>query len=141
MTKGEGQACNNYASLTGLREYGRDVTFRPLSAGDRPLLRQATLANMNWNTSRFTFEDVDNSDEISHYFRQFPGDRDFGVLDHEAGHVRSVAWLVVLPESNPGYGFVNAHRNCASRRSMDSEGKVLEVQCSPNSSISPSHVK
>ncbi|MBT8163043.1 MULTISPECIES: GNAT family N-acetyltransferase [Arthrobacter] len=84
------------------------MTFRPLSAGDRPLLRQATLANMNWNTSRFTFEDVDNSDEISHYFRHFPGDRDFGILDHEAGNVRSVAWLVFLPERNPGYGFVNA---------------------------------
>lgn len=63
---------------------------------------------MNWNTSRFTFEDVDNSDEISHYFRHFPGDRDFGILDDDAGAVRSVAWLVFRPESNPGYGFVNA---------------------------------
>ncbi|MFE4078172.1 GNAT family N-acetyltransferase [Paenarthrobacter sp. YIM B13468] len=79
-----------------------------LSADDRPLLRQATLANMNWNTSRFTYEDVDNSDELSHYFRHFPGDRDFGILDQATGRVRSVAWLVFLPESDPGYGFVNA---------------------------------
>lgn len=30
------------------------------------------------------------------------------ILDQEAGYVRSVGWLVFLPESNPGYGFVNA---------------------------------
>ena len=43
------------------------------------------------------------------YFRlALTGNRDFGILDYEAGNVRAVAWLVFLPEENPGYGFVNA---------------------------------
>lgn len=89
-------------------EYGNEMALRPLNADDRQILRQATLANMNWNTSRFTYEDVDNSEEIAHYFRHFPADRDFGFLDYDADNIRAVAWLVFLPEEDPGYGFVSA---------------------------------
>lgn len=63
---------------------------------------------MNWNMPRFTFDDVDGSDEIRHYFLNFPSDRDFGVVDHEGDTVRAVAWLVFLPADEPGYGFVHA---------------------------------
>ena len=84
------------------------MPLRPLTQHDRLLLRQATLANMNWNTARFGFDDVDGSDEIAHYFRDFPSDRDFGLADEERDSVRAVAWLVFLPEDEPGYGFVDA---------------------------------
>lgn len=84
------------------------MALRPLSQDDRALLRQATLANMNWSAPRFTFDAVDGSHEIAHYFKTFPSTRDFGLLDYEGNAVRAIAWLVFLPESDPGYGFVDA---------------------------------
>lgn len=84
------------------------VPIRLLTDADRPLLRQATLANMNWSGRHFTAADVDASDEINHYFRTFPSARDLGVADVEGETVRGVAWLVFLPVENPGYGFVDA---------------------------------
>lgn len=84
------------------------MTFRTLSSADRPLLREATLANMNWNEPRFTFEDVDASPEISHYFASFPSGRDVGLAYVDGDDVTAVAWLVFLPATNPGYGFVDA---------------------------------
>jgi GNAT superfamily N-acetyltransferase len=88
--------------------HGAIMTTRALSSADRPLLREATLANMNWNEPRFTFDDVDASHEISHYFTDFPSDRDFGLAYYEEDDVKAVAWLVFLPVSDPGYGFVDA---------------------------------
>ncbi|MCY7286894.1 MAG: GNAT family N-acetyltransferase [Cryobacterium sp.] len=82
--------------------------FRALIAADRPLLRRATLANMNWSGPHFSAGDVDASDEINHYFRDFPGGRDIGLADVEGDTVRAVAWLVFLPADSPGYGFGDA---------------------------------
>jgi ribosomal protein S18 acetylase RimI-like enzyme len=84
------------------------MTIRTLSPADRLLLRQATLANMNWNEQRFTFKDVDDAHEISHYFSSFPSGRDFGLAYERDGDVKAVAWLVFLPAEDPGYGFVDA---------------------------------
>lgn len=84
------------------------MTIRPLSSADRRLLREATLANMNWNGARFTFHDVDSTPEISHYFTNFPSGCDFGLAHHDGDLVRAVAWLVFLPVEDPGYGFVDS---------------------------------
>lgn len=84
------------------------MTIRPLSSADRLLLREATLSNMNWNGPSFTFDDVDASHEISHYFTSFPSGRDFGLAQQDEDAVRAVAWLVFLPDEDPGYGFVDA---------------------------------
>lgn len=83
------------------------MTIRPLSSADRPLLREATLANMNWNGEKFTFHDVDAAHAISHYFTNFPSGRDFGLAHHDEDVIRAVAWLVFLPVEDPGYGFVD----------------------------------
>lgn len=83
------------------------MTVRFLSSADRPLLREATLANMNWSGPRFTFDDVDAAHEISHYFSTFPSGRDFGLAHHNGDIVNAVAWLVFLPAEDPGYGFVD----------------------------------
>lgn len=83
------------------------MAIRALREEDRGLLRRATLANMNWIGPRFTFDDVDESEELTHYFRTFPRGRDFGLVDNEGGTVRAVAWLVFLPVESPGYGFVD----------------------------------
>lgn len=82
--------------------------MRPLTSADRPLLRDATLANMNWNEERFTLDDVDAAHEISHYFTSFPSGRDFGLAHQDANVVKAVAWVVFLPAEDPGYGFVDA---------------------------------
>lgn len=88
------------------------MTIRPLTAADRPLLRAATLANMNWNGPRFTLDDLDGNRALAHYYTGFPGARDLGLADQDdVGDgddvVRSVAWLVFLPAEDPGYGFVD----------------------------------
>ncbi|MFF1572017.1 GNAT family N-acetyltransferase [Leifsonia sp. NPDC058292] len=83
------------------------MAIRPLSMADRALLREATLANMNWDGPRFTLDDVDGSPELSHYFTSFPSGRDFGLADVEGDTARAVAWLVFLPAEDPGYGFVD----------------------------------
>lgn len=88
--------------------YARPMPTRKSIAADRALLRIATLANMNWVGPRFTFEDVDGTADISHYFRDFPAERDFGLVDYDGARPRAVAWLVFLPADRPGYGFVNA---------------------------------
>jgi ribosomal protein S18 acetylase RimI-like enzyme len=84
------------------------MTIRPLGPADRALLREATLANMNWDGPRFTLDDVDGSRELSHYFTSFPSGRDFGLADVDGDTVRAVVWLVFLPAEDPGYGFVDA---------------------------------
>lgn len=84
------------------------MATRQLVAADRPILRRATLANMNWVGPRFTFEDLDGLQEITHYFSTFPDRRDFGLVEEEDGIARAVAWLVFLPADDPGYGFVDA---------------------------------
>ena len=84
------------------------VTTRRLVGADQDLLRAATLANMNWSGPRFTFDDVDEAADIVHYFRDFPGERDFGLVDVDGATPRAVTWLVFLPADRPGYGFVDA---------------------------------
>lgn len=82
--------------------------FRPLTATDRPLLREATLANMNWSGPRFTFDDIDASPELSHYFTGFPGEADFGFAALLDGVEVGAGWAALLPADDPGYGFVDA---------------------------------
>lgn len=84
------------------------MLFRPLTASDRPLLREATLANMNWSGPRFGFADMDAAPELSHYFTRFPGDGDFGFAAVVDGGDAGVGWAVLLPADDPGYGFVDA---------------------------------
>lgn len=83
------------------------MTIRPLTSADRPLLREATLANMNWNGGSSTLDDVDTTPEISHYFTSFPSGRDFGLAHQDDYAVRAVAWLVFFPAEAPGYGFID----------------------------------
>ncbi|CAO1653894.1 Ribosomal protein S18 acetylase RimI-like enzyme [Salinibacterium sp. NYA9b] len=83
------------------------MATRLLTESDRPLLRQATLANMNWCGPRFTFDDLDQSKDLAHYYSDFPREDDFGMLDETDGVARAVAWLVFFPAEHPGYGFVD----------------------------------
>jgi len=82
------------------------MRLRPLTDDDRGLLREATLANMNWDGPRFTPEAVDAMPELAHYYTGFDALRDFGAAAVDDDAVLGVAWVVFLPADDPGYGFV-----------------------------------
>lgn len=86
-----------------------DPQFRPLTAADEPKLRIATLGNLNWTGDRFTEADLDSRPEFAHYAR-FDAERgDFGIV---AGHERDVigiAWALLLPTADRGFGHVDDH--------------------------------
>jgi len=84
------------------------MSTRLLDPSDRPLLMRATLANMNWCGPRFSFNDLDQAEELAHYYCNFPTGNDFGMLEEHNGEVRAVAWLVFFSAEHPGYGFVDA---------------------------------
>lgn len=61
---------------------------------------------MNWCGPRFSFADLDQTEELAHYYSNFPTGNDFGMLDETGGDIRVVAWLVFFSAEHPGYGFV-----------------------------------
>ena len=83
------------------------VTTRPLTAGDRELLRTATLANVNWTgEQRFTARDVDERPDLRHYTVFRPGRGDLGFVAERRGLVVGLVWALLLGAEDPGYGFV-----------------------------------
>ena len=83
------------------------MRLRPLSDADRGLLREATLANMNWTEQRFSLDDLDAAADLAHYYTAFDDERDFGTAVVDRDEVLAVAWVVLLPAGDPGYGFVD----------------------------------
>jgi ribosomal protein S18 acetylase RimI-like enzyme len=83
------------------------VTTRPLTTGDRELLRTATLANVNWTgEQRFTYRDVDERPDLRHYTVLRPGRGDLGFVAERQGLAVGVVWALLLGAEDPGYGFV-----------------------------------
>ena len=84
-----------------------EVTTRPLTAGDRELLRTATLANVNWSgEQRFTHRDVDERPDLRHYTGFRPDRGDLGLVVERDGRTAGVVWVLFLDAHDPGYGFV-----------------------------------
>ena len=86
----------------------QDLTFRQLSPADEPLLVEATLGNLNWQTVRFTEQDVRTRPEFRHYTQLVPARGDFGLVAEQSGEPVAVGWAQLLPTDDPGYGFVDA---------------------------------
>jgi ribosomal protein S18 acetylase RimI-like enzyme len=83
------------------------VTTRPLTTGDRELLRTATLSNVNWTgEQRFTYRDVDEDPDLRHYTVFRPGRGDLGFVAKRQGLAVGVVWALLLGAEDPGYGFV-----------------------------------
>ena len=80
--------------------------LRPLRHDETALLEAATLGNVNWCGPRFTIDDVRERPEFAHYTHLESGRGDFGIVA-EQSDILGVAWAVLLPESDPGYGFLN----------------------------------
>ena len=85
----------------------RDLTVRPLTTTDDPLLFRATLENLNWSEDRFTMDDLRARSDLRHYARLVPRRGDFGLVAEDAGGVLALAWALFLPADDPGYGFVD----------------------------------
>lgn len=84
-----------------------DVTIRPLTAGDSPILRTATLTNLNWTgEERVTYRDVDEAPELRHYVDLRPERGDFGFVAETTRLPVGVVWALFLGGAERGYGFV-----------------------------------
>ena len=84
-----------------------ETTTRPLTERDVPLLRTATLVNVNWRgEERFTYRDIDRSPDLRHYYAFRPERGDVGVVAERDGLPVGVVWLLFLGADDPGYGFV-----------------------------------
>ena len=83
------------------------VTTRPLTVGDRELLRTATVANLNWSgEQRVTHRDVDERSDLRHYTTFRPERGDLGLVAETRGLVVGAVWALFLDGDDPGYGFV-----------------------------------
>lgn len=83
-----------------------DFATRFLTEADDPVLRMATLGNLNWCGERFTLRDVVDRREFAHYARLVSARGDFGFAAVEDGLTVGVVWVLFLPAEDAGYGFV-----------------------------------
>ena len=81
--------------------------IRRLTPADAPLLRIATLGNVNWDEERFSPSDVVERAEFAHYTRLVLERGDFGFAAEKNRRPVGVAWAIFLPAEDAGYGFVN----------------------------------
>lgn len=84
-----------------------DPAIRHLTPADAPLLRIATLGNVNWSQERFSPSDVVERAEFAHYTHLDVGRGDFGFAAEKNGRPVGAAWAIFLPAEDAGYGFVN----------------------------------
>ena len=84
-----------------------DPAVRHLTPADAPLLRIATLGNVNWDQERFSMSDVDERAEFAHYTHLDVARGDFGFATEKNGRPVGAAWAIFLPAEDAGYGFVN----------------------------------
>ncbi|MFV0451726.1 MAG: GNAT family N-acetyltransferase [Propioniciclava sp.] len=70
------------------------------------MLLEATLLNINWADPRFTPQDVRATHEFAHYTELLPERGDFGFVASGAAGWGGAVWVVYLPATDPGYGFV-----------------------------------
>lgn len=85
------------------------VDIRPAGPDDAVFLAEMLVAAAFWRPDGPTgsVPDVMARPELAHYIAGWPLSRDSGVIA-EAGLPIGAAWLRFLPESDPGFGFVDA---------------------------------
>lgn len=94
-------------SVPGSAWVAVDVTTRPLTESDGPILRTATLTNVNWTgEDRFTYRDVDQAPDLRRYCELRSARGDFGFVAERHGLPVGVVWALFLGGEDRGYGFV-----------------------------------
>lgn len=102
----------SFGDLTQHQRYSSSMpalTIRPLRVDEQDLLARATLGNMNWVGERFTLDDVVERPEFSHYTRLVPDRGDYGFVAERNQLSIGVVWLLFLPSTQPGYGFIDEY--------------------------------
>lgn len=84
------------------------LRYRPLGHHETVLLERATLGNLNWCDERFTLTDIRAQPAFAHYTRLHPERGDFGVVATLDEHTVGVVWALLLPQDDPGYGYIDA---------------------------------
>ncbi len=85
------------------------LNFRPAEARDASFLAEMLVAAAFWRTDgpsgRVT--DVLSHPQLAHYVAGWPRPGDLGVIALSGQRPVGAAWARMLPESDPGYGFVD----------------------------------
>lgn len=85
------------------------LTVRAAAASDADFLAEMLVAAAFWRpdgpTGRVT--DVFSHPQLAHYVAGWPRSGDFGLVALSDQQPVGAAWARVLPESDPGYGFVD----------------------------------
>jgi ribosomal protein S18 acetylase RimI-like enzyme len=86
------------------------LNVRPAEASDAGFLAEMLVAAAYWRpdgpSGRVT--DVFSHPQLAHYVAGWPRSGDFGVLALSGQQPVGAAWARVLPESDPGYGFIDS---------------------------------
>lgn len=83
------------------------VNLRLLRSDEHGLLTRATLGNMNWVGERFAVEDILENNEFKHYTQLLPDRGDYGFVAERSQIPIGAVWLLFLPSTAPGYGFID----------------------------------
>lgn len=89
------------------------LVIRPADAADVDFLLEMVVVAAFWRPDgpRGSVGDVLGEPRLAHYVEGWPRVEDFGVVVTEAQDARrpvGAAWARLFPESDPGYGFVDA---------------------------------
>lgn len=89
-----------------------NAVFRPLVDGDKDLLAEAVLGNINWCGPRFTAADVNEMPEFARYASLVSSRGDFGFAAHVddsacEGEAVGAVWVQYFSAAQAGYGFID----------------------------------
>ncbi|WP_282072866.1 GNAT family N-acetyltransferase [Janibacter hoylei] len=86
------------------------LTVRPAEASDADFLAEMLVAAAFWRPDgpRGSVEEVLSQPHLAHYVAGWPQLGDLGVVALDGQQPVGAAWVRPLPESDPGYGFVDA---------------------------------
>jgi GNAT superfamily N-acetyltransferase len=84
--------------------------LRPAEAADADLIMDMLVAAAFWRPDGplGSVEAIVDDPQLAHYATGWPRPGDLGVVAHHDKRPVGAAWLRLLPESDPGYGFVDA---------------------------------
>lgn len=86
------------------------IAIRPADASDAHFLTQMLVAAAFWRPDgpSGSVADVLNQPQLAHYVAGWPRPGDLGVIALAGKQRVGASWVRFLPESDPGYGFVDA---------------------------------
>lgn len=86
------------------------LTVRRAESSDADFLAEMLVAAAFWRSDgpSGSVTEVLSQPQLAHYVAGWPRAGDLGVIALEAHQAVGAAWVRLLPESDPGYGFVDA---------------------------------